>query len=183
MKSRFNLPKMERGVKLLLQGMGIDINNEQFAETPQRVARLFIELLSPPASNWKTFPTDYRGIVLLRNHRVVGLCPHHLQPVLMKVHVAYIPKKRALGLSKLARAVEERLSMPVLQEELTQGVADSLDAHLEPTGLAVIISGEHGCMQTRGIESTGDVVTTVLRGVFLNVPAAREELFNTIGRP
>lgn len=183
MKSRFNNAKMEQGVKLLLQGMGIDIKGENYAETPHRVAELFKELLSPKPSNWKTFPTTYRGIVLLRNHKVVGLCPHHLQPVTMKVHIAYIPKKRALGLSKLARAVEEQLSMPVLQENLTQDVANALDARLEPAGLAVVIAGTHGCMQNRGIESTGDVVTTVLRGVFLNVPAAREELFQMIGRP
>jgi GTP cyclohydrolase I len=180
---RFHIAKMEQGVRLLLQGMGIDLNNPNYKETPQRVSRLFAEMLSPVHSNWKTFPTSYRGLVLLRNHEVIGLCPHHLQPVPMRVHVAYLPKKTALGLSKLARAVEERLSMPVLQEQLTQDVADALEAHLEPLGVGVIITGRHGCMQYRGIRSEADVVTSSMRGAFFNDARAREELMMMIGRP
>lgn len=181
--TRFNTAKMEQGVLLLLQGMGIDVENDNYKETPKRVASLFKEMLSPAASNWKTFPTSYRGAVLLRNHEVIGLCPHHLQPVPMRVHVAYIPKKKALGLSKLARAVEERLSMPVLQEQLTQDVADALEAHLEPIGCCVIITGRHGCMQFRGIRSDADVVTSAMRGAFFVDSKAREEIMMLIGRP
>jgi len=172
---------MEQGISLLLKGLGIDAASENYRETPARVTRLFQELLSPKQSNWKSFPSRYRGMVLLRNHEVYGLCPHHLQVVRMRVYIGYIPQDRAVGLSKLARAVEEHLSMPVLQEDLTDNVANSIEERLKPVGCAVVIVGKHGCMRHRGIRSKGDVITSSLRGALFNVPAAREEFMMMIG--
>lgn len=182
-KDRFDTVKMEQGVKLLLQGMGIDLGNPNYKKTPYRVAKLYREMLSPSLSNWSEFPTTYRGAILLRNHRVYGVCPHHLLPVPMRINIAYIPNGKALGLSKLARAVEERLSMPVLQEQLTEDVANAITARLTPKAVAVVLVGQHGCMQFRGIRSDADVVTSVMRGAFFESEKAREEIMMLIGRP
>ena len=178
-----NLRMMEEGIALLLEGMRIPRSDPNFSETPERVARMFKEMLTPERSNWATFPSASSDLVLLRGHRVFALCPHHLQVVEMKCYIAYIPNKKTLGLSKLARAVEEHLTHPILQEDLANAVADTIEAKLEPKGTGVVLTGRHGCMAFRGVESDGDVVTSVMRGVFLLNPTARQELLTLIGRP
>lgn len=178
-----DLSKMEKGVSLLLQGMGVDLEDSNFKDTPQRVAKLYKEMLTPPKNNWRTFPAPSQGIICLRGHRVFAICPHHLMPVELKAYVAYIPKSKVLGLSKLARVVEMHLTKPIMQEELGELVADSLDTQLECQGVAVVLSGVHGCMRFRGIETTGDVVTSALRGLFLHAEKTRDEFYRLIGQP
>jgi GTP cyclohydrolase I len=144
---------------------------------------MYAEFLTPRANNWTLFPSTYENMVVLRGHRVVALCPHHLLPVELRAYVAYIPTRRVLGLSKLARAVEQHLTVPVLQEELGDRVADSLDQALTPKGVAVVLAGQHGCMQHRGVRTAADVVTSAVRGIFLTNPSVRDEFFRLIGTP
>lgn len=181
--SRHRKDLMSRGVEMILQGMGVDITDEHFKDTPQRVAKMYKEMLTPPENNWTTFQSRSKGIVVLRNHRVIALCPHHLMPVEIKCYVAYLPDKRVLGLSKLARVVEQHLTKPIMQEELAFKVVESLEEALSPKGSAVVLAGVHGCMRFRGVESEGDVVTSELRGLFLHSDASQAELRTIIGRP
>jgi GTP cyclohydrolase I len=178
-----DLKKMKKGVTLLLEGMGADLSDPNFTETPDRVAKMFREMLTPQPSRWNAFPAENSDLVLLRGHKVVGLCPHHLLPVEYTCHVGYIPNKLTVGLSKLARVIEHQLVRPILQEDLAHDVAHSLNHQLEPKGVGVVISGVHGCMRFRGVETEGDVVVSVMTGVLLLNPSARMEFFQLIGRP
>lgn len=178
-----NQKLMRQGVELILRGMGVDLTESNFVDTPARVARLYTEMLTPQANNWTSFPSPTSGMIVLRGHTVFALCPHHLMPVELKAFVAYIPRKNVLGLSKLARVVEQHLTRPIMQEELGDKVADTLYDTVDAQGVAVILSGAHGCMRYRGIETTGDVVTSAMRGLFLHSQATREEFLRLIGRP
>lgn len=178
-----NRKLLEQGALLILQGMGVDLEDSNFKDTPERVARLYQELLTPQENNWTSFPSPTKGMIVLRGHRVFALCPHHLQVVELKAYIAYIPKSKVLGLSKLARVVESHLTQPVMQETLGDLVADSLDAAVDSQGVAVVLAGQHGCMRYRGIETEGDVVTAAMRGLFLHSQATRDEFYRIVGRP
>lgn len=175
--------KMEAGARLILQGMGVDLNDSNFRDTPSRVAKMYAELLTPPKNNMTTFPAPAKGIICLRGHTVFAICPHHLLPVELRAYVAYIPNKKVLGLSKLARIVESQLTTPIMQEELAIKAVDALQNAVDPQAAGVVLSGTHGCMRVRGIESTGDVACSELRGLFLHSEAARREFFSLIGKP
>lgn len=174
---------MEKGVTLLLEGMGVDLTDSNYKDTPRRVARMYVEMFTPKKNNMRVFPEQHDNMIILRGHDVVGVCPHHLMPVSMRVYLAYIPGSKVLGLSKLARVVESQLTSPVLQETLTDAIVQSLHDRLDPKGVACTIAGRHGCMSFRGVRTGGDVVTSAVRGVFLTNPAAREEFLRLIGRP
>lgn len=177
---------LEKAVADLLTGITRSsewAEDPNFKDTPKRVAKMYLEMLTPPPNNWTTFPAQNADLVLLRGHRVFAFCPHHLLPVEMLAYVAYIPHKQTLGLSKLARVVEQHLTRPVMQEDLAHEIADALQSKLDPRGVAVILSGIHGCMRCRGVKSSADVVSSVMKGVFRDVPAARAELMQLIGRP
>lgn len=178
-----NKKLLEQGALTILKGMGVDLQDSNFRDTPKRVARMYAQLLTPQTNNWRTFPSPTNGMIVLRNHRTFALCPHHLLPVELRAYVAYIPKDRVLGLSKLARVVEQHLTKPIMQEELGELTANSLDEQLQPQGVAVVLAGQHGCMKYRGIETDGDVVHTALRGLFLHSQATRDEFYHLIGRP
>jgi len=178
-----NQKLMSRGVELILKGMGVDLDDPNFRGTPRRVARMYQEMMTPCESHWATFPASTSDLVLLRGHKVVGLCPHHLQPVELTCSVGYIPNTLTVGLSKLARVVEQQLVMPILQEDLASDVANALDEKLNPKGVGVVISAVHGCMRFRGVKSEGDVVVSVMKGVLLLNPSARMEFLQLIGRP
>jgi len=178
-----NTKMMAEGARKLLQGMGVSLTDPNFRGTPERVAKMFQEMLTPRVSNWATFPAETADLVLLRGHKVVAICPHHLQPVEIRCHVAYIPNKLTVGLSKLARVCEVQLTQPMTQEDLAHDIASALAEKLEPKGVGVVLAGEHGCMKFRGVRSAGDVVVSVMKGVLLLNPAARQEFLQLIGRP
>jgi len=169
--------------RLLTKGFGVSRDDPNYKGTPARVARMYAELFSPPKNNFRTFPEKHGGLVLLRGHRAFGVCPHHLLPFEMRVHVGYIPERCVLGLSKLARVVESQLTAPVLQEAFTDRVAYDLFSKTNAKGAGCVVVGEHGCMRCRGVRTTGDVVTSSMHGVFLLNPTAREEFLRLIGRP
>lgn len=178
---KMNQKKMEAGVKLLLTGMGVDLADPNYKDTPRRVSKMYLELFTHTKNNFRSFPEKYDELVLLRDHRVHGVCPHHLVPVEMRVHLAYLPNGRVLGLSKLARAIEGQLRAPVLQEAFTAEVVDSIVTAVKPKGVACVVIGKHGCMHHRGVRTQGDIVTSKMQGVFLLNPTAREEFLRLIG--
>jgi GTP cyclohydrolase I len=173
---------LESAIRQLLHGLDIALDDPNFVDTPTRVARLFIEMLSPQPNSWATFPARSSDLVILRGHRVTLLCPHHLMPATLTCFVGYIPNKLTVGLSKLARAIEQHLTRPLMQEDFANLIADSLEQKLEPKGVGVVLIGRHGCMQFRGVESDADVATSVMRGALLLNASARSEFMQLIAK-
>lgn len=181
MSTRFDTRKIERGIRLVLEGLRVDPKDRNYKDTPRRVAQMYAELFTPPKNNFKIFTEDHTNMIILRGHNVHGVCPHHLIPVAMRVSLAYVPNGRVLGLSKLARCVESQLTKPVLQETFTDAIVNDLYARVRPLGVACVVVGQHGCMQHRGVRTTGDIVTSAVRGVFSN-QSAKEEFLRILGR-
>jgi len=173
---------VRQGVALMLRGFEVDPADSNYKDTPRRVAKLYRELFTPAHNNMAVFPEKHDNMILLRGHSVVGVCPHHLLPVQFKVWLGYIPDHNVLGLSKLGRIIEDQLTGPVLQETLTERIASAMMQAVSPRGVAVVVSGSHGCMQLRGLRTQADIVTSSMRGVFLLNPPAREEFLRLIGR-
>lgn len=180
-KPMFDLKRAEHAVRELLIAVGEDPDREGLLETPRRVARMYKELLAgvqadPEEHLRRTFKEPYDEIVLLRDINFSSLCEHHLLPFLGKAHVAYLPKDRVVGLSKLARTVDAFARRPQIQERLTAQIADAIMQHLNPQGALVVIESEHLCMKVRGVNKPNSVmVTSAVRGIFKTDPAARSE--------
>ena len=164
--------KVKQAVKLLLEGIGEDINREGLADTPDRIARMYEEIyggMEEDAAGHlkKTFHVDNNEMVIEKDITFYSTCEHHLLPFYGKAHIAYIPDGKVVGLSKLARTVEVFAKRLQLQEQLTAQIADSFMDHLSPKGVMVMIEAEHLCMTMRGIKKPGSkTVTMVTRGVF-----------------
>ena len=171
-------------VRNMLEILGEDVNREGLKDTPQRVAKMYVQelfrgLYEDPVEIFDrgVFDETHGELVLVRDIPFYSLCEHHLVPFYGKAHVGYIPYKKALGLSKIARVVRAVAARPSIQERITTQTADLIDQQLEPRGVMVIISAEHLCMSMRGVQAPGTFTTTsAVRGVFRDVPAAREEL-------
>ena len=170
---------------------GIDaVDREGLVDTPKRVIDSWSEIFAGYGMNAtelldSTFNAEgYDGIVLLRNIEFTSMCEHHLQPFRGRAHIGYIPIKRIVGISKLARLLELHARRLQNQERITKGIADDLEKELEPLGAAVIIEASHGCMQCRGIAKQHAIMTTsAMRGVFFDKPEARSELMQLIQQP
>jgi len=180
-RNRIDQEKIEKGVRLILQGLHVDLADRNYAGTPRRVAKMYAELFTPHPNNFRTFEEKHDSMIVLRGHEVHGMCPHHLLPVVMQVYLAYIPNGRVLGLSKLARTVEGQLTEPIMQETLTDRVVADLQRRVEPKGVACTIVGVHGCMRHRGVRTGGDIVTSAVSGIFLTNAAARDEFMKITG--
>ena len=170
---------------------GIDaVDREGLVDTPKRVIDSWSEIFAGYGMNAtelldSTFNAEgYDGIVLLRNIEFTSMCEHHLQPFRGRAHIGYIPIKRIVGISKLARLLELHARRLQNQERITKGIADDLEKELEPLGAAVIIEASHGCMQCRGVAKQHAIMTTsAMRGVFFDKPEARAELMQLIQQP
>ena len=176
-----DLKKIERGMRLILEGIGEDPGREGLRETPQRVARMYAEIFSgigeDAAAQIKPLTGDkHDEIVLVRDIPFYGMCEHHFLPFIGKAHVAYLPKGSITGLSKLARVVDVVSRKPQLQERLTSEIADILMNTLKPRGVMVVVEAEHLCMTMRGVRKPGAMSTTsVVRGIFRSRAATRSE--------
>jgi GTP cyclohydrolase IA len=179
----------EEHVRGILQFLGEDPQREGLLDTPARVVRALGEHFSGyslDAGEYlaKTFQEvdGYDELVLVSDIEVLSHCEHHMVPFVGKAHVAYIPSGRVVGLSKIARVVDVFAKRLQVQEKLTKQIADALQVHLEPQGVAVIMQCQHFCMCYRGVKKPGSWTTTSkLHGVFLLDSAARMELFTLIG--
>jgi GTP cyclohydrolase IA len=179
-----DLDAAAQAVTDLLVALGHDPATEDLAETPQRVARAYAELLAPPTFDPTSFPNDegYDQLVLARDIPFHSLCQHHLLPFHGVAHVGYLPGGRILGLSKLARVVELFARRLQVQERLTQQVADWLDQQLAPRGVGVVLEAEHLCMSQRGVRAQGArTVTSALRGQLRDDARTRQEFFALTG--
>lgn len=187
-----NDPKNIEGMKHvrgLLQYIGEDVQREGLKDTPARVLSAMAEHFSgyredPKEHLLKTFEEveGYDEVVLVSDIDVHSHCEHHMVPFVGKAHVAYIPKGRVIGLSKLARVVEGYAKRLQIQEKLTMQIANAIEEVLEPDGVAVIIQCQHFCMCHRGVHKSNSWTTTSkLTGAFLNNPSSRLELFQLIG--
>lgn len=177
----------ERIVRELLEFIGEDPGREGLLDTPSRVAKAWLEWTSgygkDPEAMFKTFDLEDGAsstdeMVILHNIPVVSKCEHHLADIVGIAHVGYIPSKRVLGLSKLARLVEIFARRLQVQERITTSIADALalSPALAPLGVGVLIRAAHHCMSTRGVRIHGSKTTTsAMRGVLLDKPAARAE--------
>jgi GTP cyclohydrolase IA len=171
-------------VRRLLAALGQDVDSPHLQDTPRRVAAAYAELLTPEPFTLTTFPNDggYDELVLVRDVPFRSLCEHHLLPFQGVAHIGYLPADRIVGLSKLARVVEHYARGLQVQERLTQQVADCLQQHLQPEGVAVVLEAEHSCMSLRGVRAAGTrTVTSALRGLHRERAATRQEFFALAG--
>ena len=152
----------ERAAADLMRALGMDIEDPSLQRTPERVARAYADLLTPREFTMTTFPNDeeYDELVVVGNIGFTSICEHHLLPFTGTASIGYLPGKRILGLSKLARVVELFARRPQVQERMTKQIADWLDDHLEPRGTGVVLTAEHTCMTMRGARAIGSLTTT-----------------------
>jgi GTP cyclohydrolase I len=178
-------------VRTLLRWAGDDPDREGLLGTPDRVVRSYAEFFSgydvdPVAQLQRTFEeTDgYDEIVALKGIRFESHCEQHLAQIIGKVHIAYLPDNRVVGISKLARLVEVYAKRLQIQEKMTAQIANTLDEVLKPKGVAVVIEAAHQCMTTRGVHKPGvSMVTSRMLGVFRTDPLSRREVLSIIGTP
>jgi GTP cyclohydrolase IA len=188
-RSPEDVRKAETHVRGILAYLGENPDREGLLETPARVVRAWDEhfggyAMEPGDYLAKTFEEveGYDELVLVSDIEVMSHCEHHMVPFVGKAHVAYIPNGRVVGLSKVARVVDVFAKRLQVQEKLTKQIADSLELHLAPQGVAVILQCQHFCMCYRGVKKPGSWTTTSkLYGAFLNNASTRMELFTLIG--
>jgi GTP cyclohydrolase I len=178
----------ESAVRTLIRWAGDDPDREGLVSTPSRVVRAYEEWFAgydedPRDYLKRTFEevAGYDEIVLLRDVRFVSHCEHHMAPILGRIHIAYLPRNRVVGISKLIRLVDTYAKRLQVQEKLTAEIASCLDSVLKPYGVAVVIEGAHECMTTRGVRRTDvTMVTSRMLGVFRDQPQTRNEFLSAI---
>jgi len=175
--------------ELMEDGLGLDLSNPNYLETPQRVAKSYAEIFAGlenadeemHAIFDKSFPTEYTGIVQEKGITVFSMCPHHFLPIRYEVTVGYIPQGKALGLSKLARIIELIGKAPCLQEDFTEQIVNEIDDHIAPLGVICIVKGAHYCMRMRGVKQKDSWTTTSsVRGVFHTKKDMENKFYNLL---
>jgi GTP cyclohydrolase I len=183
-----DLERIAKAVREILLAVGEDPDRQGLRDTPMRVARMYAEVFAglhqKPAEHLaKYHPETYDGIVVLRDIPFHSMCEHHLVPFVGRCHVAYRPRRRVAGLSRLARVVETFAHRPQLQERLTLQIADLLMKELNAEGVVVVMEATHTCMTIRGSDRPGsEMVTSVFRGVFERDVRQRETVLKLFGR-
>lgn len=198
MKHHFDYAEMEKAIAAFLEkGLGIDLTDDNFAGTPKRVARSFAEMCHGLIAAEdviedclrKAFPSNspnkrfYNGIIFSPDVVSFSVCPHHLLPVEYITSIGYIPNKEAgkvIGASKLSRIVNILSQRPVLQETLTMDIVEILENSINPQGIAIVMSGKHGCMRCRGVKQNTSFETSYMTGSFKDNIETREEFFHLL---
>ena len=181
-----NQERIARAVREIIIAIGENPDREGLRNTPSRIARAYAELtaglhLDPRVYLQTVFHVKYNQIVLLRNIPFHSICEHHFLPFVGRAHVAYLPRDKVVGLSKLARVVEAFALRPQVQERLTDQIADAIMEGLHPLGAICVIEASHTCMTIRGIRKPGSsMVTSAIRGTFVRNQATRAEVLNLI---
>ena len=182
------IPEIAKHVESILRILGLDLADPNLSETPERVAKMYLELfrgLDEGAEPKVTlFPNDerYSAMVIEKDIPFYSMCSHHLVPFYGHAHMAYIPNEKIIGLSKMPRIVDFYAQRPQLQERLTEQVAGFLSEKLTPQGVMVVIEARHLCVEMRGIKKPGALtVTSAIRGIFYNRPV-REEFLDLLNR-
>ena len=173
---------------MILKAVGEDPDRPGLIDTPARVAKMYAEMFSgingDPGKHLRvTFPENYDEMVVVKDIPFTSMCEHHLLPFTGVAHIAYIPNGKVVGLSKLARVVEDVSKRPQVQERMTQTIADLMDKELKCSGVAVFLQAEHSCMSIRGVKKQGcTTITSVLRGVFKTNLSTRAEVLSLINQ-
>jgi len=181
-----DLSKISHGFRLILEGIGEDPLREGLLATPDRVARAYQEMLSSvgksPVGLLDTqFTESYDEMILLKDIPFVSMCEHHFLPFIGSAHVAYIPRNKVVGLSKLARVVDFYARQPQIQERMTRQIAAFIRDTLDPIGVAVVIESSHSCMAMRGARKPGSkMLTSQLLGAFKKNEKTRAEFMSLI---
>jgi len=178
-------------VRTLIKWAGEDPDREGLIDTPRRVIKSYTEMFNgynsdPDAILKRTFGEveDYDEMVVLDNITFESHCEHHLLPIIGRVHIGYIPEKRVVGISKLARIVDVYAKRMQIQEKLTAQIANSIQKVLKPKGVAVVVEATHHCMATRGIRKRGALMkTSHMTGLFRSDARTRKEFFTLIRKP
>lgn len=186
-----DLDEVHEAVRILIRWAGDDPAREGLRETPDRVARAYGEwfagyLEDPARILARTFEeTDgYDEMVVLRNMRFASHCEHHIAPFIGRAHVGYLPRRRIVGISKLARLVEIYARRLQIQEKMTAQIAQAIEDVLQPDGVGVVIEATHQCMSTRGVGKPGaTLITSQMTGAFRTDPSTRREFLAAIGNP
>jgi len=182
-------PEIESAVRTLLEAFGEDVNREGLEHTPERVARMYDELLAgyrvdPHAMiNDALFDVDYDEMVIVRDIEFYSLCEHHLLPFVGSAHVAYTPARKIIGLSKVPRIVDLFARRLQVQERMTRQIAEFIEAAVHPYGVGVVVEGLHLCSMMRGVKkANARMVTSAMCGSFKESVATRQEFLDLIGR-
>ncbi|HYM30454.1 MAG TPA: GTP cyclohydrolase I FolE [Candidatus Cybelea sp.] len=181
----------EAAVRTLIRWAGDDPAREGLSGTPDRVARAYEEFFSGYAEDpleilKRTFEEvdGYDEMVVLRDIRLESHCEHHMVPIIGRAHVGYLPDRRVVGISKLARVVEVYAKRLQIQEKLTAQIANTIHTVLQPRGVAVVVEAAHECMTTRGVHKSGvTMITSRMLGAFREDPMTRREFLAMIGNP
>jgi GTP cyclohydrolase I len=182
--------KLEDAVKEILELLGEDPNREGLKKTPQRVAKS-LQFLTKGYSqdpkeilNQALFTSSNDEMVVVRDIEFYSMCEHHMLPIIGRVHVAYIPNGKVVGLSKIPRVVEVFARRLQIQEQLTEEIADAINKTINPKGVAVVVHARHMCMEMRGVQKINSTtVSSALRGLFKSDLKTRNEFFNIINTP
>jgi GTP cyclohydrolase IA len=180
--------KEEQLISELLKGLGLDLEDENFKGTPNRVYRHLREFTRPLSKIEETlkefacakFPAKNKDMVIVTDIQASSLCPHHLTPILYRIDAGYIPKHYVVGLSKIARIATEVAKYPYLQETYTEVLASALYEGIESQGSIVVVRGLHTCMVARGVKQRATTITSSVTGVFLEEPHAKQEFLELI---
>ena len=179
--------KIREAAKLIIEAIGEDPNRAGLQETPERIGRMYTELMAGYDADverilGKTFPSDNREMVMERDIQFYSLCEHHFVPFFGKVHIAYIPDGKVVGISKLARCVEAYARRVQIQENMTDQIADAIMQYLAPKGVMVMVQAEHLCMSMRGIKKPGtNTVTFAKRGAFATDSSLAQQFLQVLG--
>ena len=184
----FDKAKIEEAVKLLLEGIGEDADREGLKDTPERVARMYTELCAgmektPDKHLSRTFTCDNDNVVIEKDITFYSTCEHHLMPFYGKVHIAYIPNGKVVGISKLARTVEVYARRLQIQEQMTNQIAEAIERCLDAKGVLVMVEAEHMCMSARGIKKPGSkTITFSAKGIFEENDSFRSEIVSIFNK-
>jgi GTP cyclohydrolase I len=181
---------IRRAVIEVIKGVGEDPEREGLKNTPDRVSRMYAELLSGYRAdpekiiNGALFHINYDEMVLVRDIEFYSLCEHHMLPFLGRAHVAYLPAGKVIGLSKIPRIVDMYARRLQVQERMTRQIADLLQQTLEPQGVAVVVEAMHLCSMMRGVKKhDARMTTSAMHGAFRANLATRQEFLENISRP
>ncbi|MDZ4765239.1 MAG: GTP cyclohydrolase I FolE [Chloroflexota bacterium] len=182
--------KIEVAIHDILEAVGEDPTREGLLKTPDRVARMYDEVLSgyrtDPGKliNGALFNVDYNDMVIVRDIEFSSLCEHHMLPFIGRVHVAYIPNGKVIGLSKIPRIVDMFARRLQVQERMTRQIADFINEVLQPQGVAVVADGVHMCSMLRGVKKhEASMTTSTMHGIFKDESTTRSEFMAHLGRP
>lgn len=178
---------MENAIKNILQHIGEDLNREGLKDTPKRVRKAWEFMCSGYKQNANDiinqalFTTTNDEMVVVKDIEFYSMCEHHMLPIIGKVHVAYIPNGKVVGLSKIPRVVDVFARRLQIQEQLTEQICDAINEAIKPKGVAVVVDARHMCMEMRGVEKIcSTTVTSALRGLFKKDKKTKDEFLSII---